>query len=90
VLGGEHLQLERDRKSIFRSAGAEPEEALAGLEHGARGHRLQAVEVGQAIGVGLVGPGEPEALNPALEVGVVHQVGAARRTGTAGTFRIRT
>jgi hypothetical protein len=41
-------------------------EALAGLEHGPRRHGLEAVEVGQAIGIGFVGPGEPEALDPVL------------------------
>jgi hypothetical protein len=45
VLGGEHLQLERDRKPIIRPARPEAEEAFAGLEHGARGHGLEAVEV---------------------------------------------
>ena len=55
--------------------GPEPEEALAGLEHGARGHGLEAVEVGQAIGIGLVGPGEPEALDLVLERAVLDQAG---------------
>ena len=63
MLGGKHLQLERDREPVVRSARTEAEEALARLEHRACRHRLQAVEVGQAIGIGLVGPGEPEALD---------------------------
>ena len=63
VLGGQHLQLQRHREPVVRPARPEPEEALAGLEHGARRHGLEAVEVGQAIGIGLVGPGEPEALD---------------------------
>ena len=63
VLGGQHLQLQRHREPIVRPARPEPEEALAGLEHGPRRHGLEAVEVGQAIGIGLVGPGEPEALD---------------------------
>jgi hypothetical protein len=67
VLGGQHLQLERDRKPIIRPARPEPEEALAGLEHRTRGHGLEAVEVGQAIGIGRVGPREPQTLDLVLE-----------------------
>ena len=67
VLGGEHLQLQRHREPVVRSPGPEPKEALAGLEHRSRRHGLEAVEVGQAIGIGLVGPGEPQALDPVLE-----------------------
>ena len=77
VLGGEHLQLQRHREPVVRSARPEPEEALAGLEHGARGHGLEAVEVGQAIGIGLVGPGEPEALDLVLERAVLDQARTA-------------
>ena len=77
VLRGEHLQLQRHGEPVVRPARAEPEEALAGLEHGARGHGLEAVEVGQAIGVGLVGPGEPEALDPVLERAVLDQATTA-------------
>ena len=73
VLGGQHLQLERHREPIVRAARAEPEEALARLEHGTRRHGLEAVEVGQAIGIGLVGPGEPEALDLVLERAVLDQ-----------------
>jgi hypothetical protein len=75
VLGGEHLHLDRHRETVIWSTGPEPEEALAGLEHGPRRHRLQAIEVGQAIGIGLVGPGEPQALNPVLERAVLDQAG---------------
>jgi hypothetical protein len=73
VLRGEHLQLERHREPIVRTARAEPEEAFAGLEHGARGPGLETVEVGEAIGIGLVGPGEPEALDLVLERAVLDQ-----------------
>ena len=75
VLRGEHLQLEWDGEPIFRSRGPEPVEALAGLEHRPRRHRLEAVEVGEAIGIGLVSPGEPEALDAVLERAVLHQRG---------------
>ena len=80
VLGGQHLQLQRHREPVLRASRPEPEEALAGLEHGARGHGLEAVEVGQAIGIGLVGPGEPEALDLVLERAVLDQ---ARRLDAA-------
>jgi hypothetical protein len=80
VLGGEHLQLQRHRELILGSARAKSKEAFAGLEHRACGHRLQAVEVGQAIGVGLVSPGEPEALDLVFERAVLNQ---ARRLDPA-------
>jgi hypothetical protein len=73
VLGGEHLQLQWDREPVLRPAGAESEEALARLKHGARGHGLEAIEIGPAIGIGLVGPGEPEALDLVLERSVLDQ-----------------
>jgi hypothetical protein len=73
VLGGEHLELEGHGEPIVGAARPKAEEAFAGLEHGPRGHRLEAVEVGQAIGVGLVGPGEPEALDLVFERAVLDQ-----------------
>ena len=73
MLSRQHLQLERHREAVFRSPGAKAEEAFAGLEHGTGRHGLETIEVGQAIGVGLVGPGEPEALNLVLERGVLDQ-----------------
>ena len=75
MLEGQHLQLERHCEPILRAARPEPEEALAGLEHGARSHGLEAVEVGQAIGIGLVRPGEPESLDLVLEGTVLDQRG---------------
>ena len=62
-LRGQHLQLQRDREPVLRPARPEPEEHLAGDEHLARGAPLQAIEVGEAFGVGLVGPVEPELLH---------------------------
>jgi hypothetical protein len=75
MLGGQHLQLQRHREAIVRPARPEAEEALTGLEHRPRGHGLEAIEVGQAIGIGLVGPGEPEALDMVLERAVLDQRG---------------
>ncbi|MBR1068296.1 hypothetical protein ABIF93_005900 [Bradyrhizobium japonicum] len=58
-LAFKHLDLQRHRKSVLNAPGAEADEALARLEQGSRGHRLQAVEVGEDVGVALVGPVEP-------------------------------
>ena len=72
LLEGQHLrlqelQLQRHQQSVLGAAGPEPDEALAGDEHLAGDHALQAVEVGQPVGVGLVGPGEPEPLHPVAD-----------------------
>ena len=80
----QHLQLQRDREPILRPARPEPEEHLAGDEHLARGAALQAVEVREAFGVGLVGPVEPELLHLRLEAGVRNQ----RRRLDAGADHI--
>jgi hypothetical protein len=63
-LGLQQLQLQRHQQPVLGPARAQPHEALAGDEHLARDHGLQAVEVGQPVGIGLVGPGEPEPLDP--------------------------
>jgi hypothetical protein len=73
MLGGQHLQLQGHHEPVFRATWPEAEEAFPGLEHGARRHRLETVEVSEAIGIGLVGPGEPEALNLVLEHAVLNQ-----------------
>jgi hypothetical protein len=85
VLGRKHLQLQRHGESVLRAPRAEAEEALAGLEHRARGHGLQAVEVGQAIGIRLVGPGEPQTLDLVLEPAVLDE--ARRLDPTADRVR---
>ena len=72
-LGLQELQLQRHQQPVLGAAGAQPDEALAGDEHLARDHALQAVEVGQPVGVGLVGPGEPEPLHPVADLGVLDQ-----------------
>jgi hypothetical protein len=88
VLRGQHLQLQGHREAVLGAPRPEPEEALTGFEHGARRHGLETVEVGQAVGIGLVGPGEPEALDLVLERAVLNQRGgldpaADRRRGDA-------
>ena len=55
-LGLQELQLQRHQQSVLGAAGAQPHEALAGDEHLAGDHALQAVEVGQPVGVRLVDP----------------------------------
>ena len=62
-LGRQHLQLQRDAETILRPPRPEPEEHLAGDEHLACRTALQAVEVREAFGIGLVGPIEPELLD---------------------------
>jgi hypothetical protein len=62
----QHLQLQRHGEPVLRPARPEAEEHLAGNEHLARGAALQAVEVGEPLGVGLVGPVEPERCTCAL------------------------
>ena len=78
LLEGQHLrlqelQLQRHQQAVLGAARAQPDEALAGDEHLAGDHALQAVEVGQPVGVGLVGPGEPEPLDAVAHLGVLDQ-----------------
>ena len=68
--GGQHLQLQRHRQPIARAAHADAEEDLARHEHFARGAALQPIEIRQPLGIGLVGPGEPEALQFLLARGI--------------------
>jgi hypothetical protein len=85
VLGGQHLQLQGHRKPVLQASRPETEEALAGLEHGARCHGLESIEVGQPIGVGFVGPGKPKALDLVLGSPVLDQ--ARRLDATADGMR---
>lgn len=62
-LGLQEVQLQRDQQSVLRAPRAHPDEAFARHEHLARDHGLQAVDVGQPVRIGLVGPGEPESLD---------------------------
>ena len=55
-------------QAVLRPPRPEPEEHLAGDEHLAGRTPLQPVEVGEALGVGLVGPVEPELLDLRLEL----------------------
>lgn len=60
--GGQHLQLQRHRQTVFRPARPDANEDLARQEYLARRPALQPVEVGQPLGVGIVSPGQPERL----------------------------
>jgi len=57
------LQLQRHQQSILRPPWPHPHETLARDKHLASDHGLQAVEIGQPIGIRLIRPGEPELLN---------------------------
>jgi hypothetical protein len=62
VVGLEHLQLQRHRQAVLDPALAQPHQHLAALDQTADDQRLQAGEVGEAIGIG--GPAElrPQAI----------------------------
>ncbi len=72
-LGLQQLALQGHAQTILRAAGAQPHETFAGHEHLARHHRLQPVEVGQPVGVRLVGPGEPQALDTVPKFAIFQQ-----------------
>ena len=78
LLEGEHLrleklQLQRHGQPIFRAAGTHAHEAFAGHEHLPGCHGLQAVEVREPVGIRLVGPREPQPLDPIAERSVLDQ-----------------
>ena len=60
---------------VLGPARAEAEEHLAGDEQLARGAALLAVEVGQPLGVAVVGPLQPQALHRGLGIGIGDQRG---------------
>ena len=62
VLGLEHLQLQRQ---LLEAAPWRPpaDQHLAALDQGPVDQGLQAIEIGQAIGVGLLGPACPDAVD---------------------------
>ena len=73
VLRREHLHLHRHGQAIPSPSWPKSKEALPGLEHGPRRHRLETVEVCQSIGVGFVRPGKPKLLDPILEHRILDQ-----------------
>lgn len=60
VLGLEHLQLQTHRQTVLGTAPAQAHQRLAAFQHRAAGERLQAVEVGESCGVGLLHPVPPQ------------------------------
>ena len=69
----QQLQLQRHQQPVLRPARPQPHEAFARHEHLARHHGLQPVEIGQPVGIGLVGPGEPEPLHAIPQVRILDQ-----------------
>ena len=67
---GQHLQLQRHAQPVARAPRPDPEEHLARDEDLARRAALQPVEIGQPLGIGLVGPGKPEPLQLFLAGGI--------------------
>ena len=66
-LGGEHLQLQGNHQPVLGPPWPEPEEHFPGDEHLAGRPPLQPVEIGEALGIGLIGPVEPQLLDIGLE-----------------------
>ena len=52
MVGLEHLQLQRHRQAVLDPPLAQPHQHLAALDEAADDQRLQAGEVGEAVGVG--------------------------------------
>jgi len=67
---GQHLQLHRHAQPVFCSPSADAQEDFACQEHLPRCPALQPEEVGQPLGIGLVGPGQPELLQFLLLRGI--------------------
>jgi hypothetical protein len=59
-----------DGEPVLRAAHADSEKHLARHEDLARGAALEPVEICQPLGIRLVGPGEPEALQLLLARGI--------------------
>ena len=64
------MQLQGNPEIVLGPTRPEPEEHLAGDEHLAHRPPLLSIEVGEAFGIRLVGPGQPEFLDGLLEFGV--------------------
>ena len=61
-LGGQNLQLKRNGQTVLGPARSDADEDLARQEDLARSAPLQPVEIRQAFGVCIIGPGEPQRL----------------------------
>ena len=72
--GREHLQLQRHGQPILDPARADADEDLARQKHLARRPALQAIEIRQPFGIGIIGPGEPQRLQLFLP-GRIHDGG---------------
>ncbi|EEW23720.1 efflux transporter, RND family, MFP subunit [Rhodobacter ferrooxidans] len=61
------------RAGILGPARSQPHKAFTGNEHLARHHRLQTVEIGQPVRIGLIRPGEPEPLHLVAQSRILDQ-----------------
>jgi hypothetical protein len=84
-LGREQLDLQRHDKTVLGIPGAQADETFACFEHFASDERLQAVEIGEPVGVGLVRPVTPDLLQLGLQVRVIeHRGGCDARPHEGG------
>ena len=67
MLDLQELELQRHREPVLGPACPEPHEALAALQHGPAGERLEAVKIGDAVSVGLLAPIPPERMDRLTE-----------------------
>ena len=63
VLGLQELDLKRHRETVLGPAHPQAHETFAALQHGPAGERLEAVEVGDAVGVGFLAPIPPQRMH---------------------------
>jgi hypothetical protein len=77
--------IDGERRAVVGFREAQPREALAAFDHRPQRERLEAVEVGEARGVGAVGPAVPERVQPIAHGGI----GMHRARLDAGADRVR-
>ncbi len=73
----QQLQLQRHRQTVLEPPLADPDQALAALRHGADDERLQAVEVGEAVGVARPGEAGPQLVGRVVDGDVSRRAPAA-------------
>ena len=69
----QHLQLQGHCQPILDPPRPDPDKDLTRQKHLARRPALQPVEIRQALGIGLIGPGQPEPLHPVPQGGILDQ-----------------
>jgi hypothetical protein len=83
----QHLQLQGHRQSILGAAVANPHQGFAAFQHRPASHRLQAIKIGQAGGVGVQCPVTPQGLDALPQDRIRHQ-GLWLDAGTDGVGHI--